>query len=55
MGILQGIILIIMCSIKMVLIHVPSLIVLISIQAVTYWITEISIYNEIKDLMIRGI
>ena len=55
MGILQGIILIIMCSIKMVLIHVPSLIILTSIQAVTYWITGISIYNEIKDLMIRGI
>ena len=47
-------ILIIMCLIKMVLIHVPSLIVLTSIQAVTYWITGISIYNKIKSLMLRG-
>lgn len=55
MGIIEGLILIMMCSIKMVVIHVPSLIVLTSIQAVTYWITGISIYNKIKDLMIRGI
>lgn len=54
MGILQGLILIIMCLIKMVLIHIPSLIVLTSIQTVTYWITGISIYNELKKLMLRG-
>ncbi len=55
MGILEGIILIIMCLIKMVTIHIPSLMILISIQAVVYWITRISIYNEFKKLILRGI
>lgn len=55
MGIVETIVLMIMCMLRMIIINLPTLLIMIGIQAVTYWITEISIYNEIKDLMIRGI
>lgn len=53
MGIIEGLILIIMCLIKMVSIHIPSLIILISMQAVVYWISGVSIYNKFISLCLK--
>lgn len=53
MGIIEGLILIMMCLIKMVLIHVPSLIVLISIQAIVYWVSGVSIYNKFISFCLK--
>ncbi|MGN1012301.1 MAG: hypothetical protein ACI4ON_00500 [Clostridia bacterium] len=54
MGIIEVMILMIMCILRMIIINLPTLLIMIGIQAVTYWITGISIYNKIKDFMIRG-
>lgn len=53
MGILEGLILIIMCSIKMVVIHIPSILILISIQDIVYWTSGVSIYNKFINFCLK--
>ena len=55
MGIIETMILIIMCLIKMASMCMPTIITLISVQAIVYRLTRISLYNEIMKFMIRGI
>lgn len=55
MGIIETIVLIIMCILRMIIINLPTLLIMIGIQAIIYWLSGISIYNKIKDLMLRGI
>lgn len=55
MGLLQGIILIIMCIARIIYLCIPTIITLISVQAIVYRLTKISLYNEFKKLMLRGI
>lgn len=55
MGIVEIIVLMIMCILRMIIINLPALLVMMGIQAVTYWITGISIYNKTINFMMRGI
>lgn len=55
MGIIGGLILIIMCLIRMILINIPSLITLICVQAIVYWISGVSIYNKFIDFCLKEI
>ncbi|MGN1012293.1 MAG: hypothetical protein ACI4ON_00460 [Clostridia bacterium] len=55
MGIIETMILIIMCILKIAIMNLPTLLIIIGIQAVTYWITGISIYNNIMKFVLRRI
>lgn len=55
MGIIETMILIIMCILKIAIMNLPTLIIMIGIQAFTYWVTGISIYNKFTKLVLRGI
>lgn len=55
MGILQGIILIIMCIARTIYLCMPTIITLISVQAIVYRLTRISLYNNLMRYILRGI
>lgn len=55
MGIIEGLMLIIMCLIKMASMCMPTIITLISVQAIVYRLTRISLYNNIMNLILRRI
>lgn len=55
MGILEGMILIIMCIFRMIIINLPAFLMLVSIQAIVYWISGISIYNTFINFCLKEI
>ncbi len=55
MGIIEGLILIIMCILRIIIINLPSLLIMIGIQAVTYWITGISLYNKFLNYILMEV
>ncbi|MDO4282340.1 MAG: hypothetical protein Q4D02_01775 [Clostridia bacterium] len=54
MGIIEEIILIIMCLMKMITMQVPSIAILVIIHTAIYQLTGISIYRNLKRMLIRG-
>ena len=53
MGVFEIVLLMIMCILKIIIINLPALLVMIAIQAIIYWITDISIYNKLINFCLK--